>query len=213
MLAEYLYSYLNFTSRENYPLRSANAYKVRSNDIRNAKSIIIFKKLVLSKKYGNSLLFMYDPLGEKLLTRLRLNFSHLKEHKFRHGYDGTINPVCACGAEVGTAEHFLLRCHFYSIQRSKLFDNLVKANSGFKNLSDKGQVSFMLCSSKANTSESFNQNIIKIVIEGALSGLKQVLATERPLKTMKNAFYFTLKALFVLKIIFVLTFWSCIKAT
>ena len=31
-------------------------------------------------------------------------------------------------------------------------------------------------------------------------GLRQVLTTESPLKMMKNAFYFTLKALFVLKI-------------
>ena len=38
------------------------------------------------------------------------------------------------------------------------------------------------------------------VIKGALSGLKQFLATESPLKMMKNAFYFTSKALFVLKI-------------
>ena len=37
-------------------------------------------------------------------------------------------------------------------------------------------------------------------IKGALSGLRQFLATERPLKIMENAFYFTLKALFVLKI-------------
>ena len=35
----------------------------------------------------------------------------------------------------------------------------------------------------------------------ALSGLRQFLATESPLKMMKNAFHFTLKALFVLKII------------
>ena len=34
----------------------------------------------------------------------------------------------------------------------------------------------------------------------ALSGLKQFLATESPLKMMKNAFYFTLRALFILKI-------------
>ena len=32
-----------------------------------------------------------------------------------------------------------------------------------------------------------------------LLGLRQLLATESPLKIMKNAFYFTLKALFVLK--------------
>ena len=38
------------------------------------------------------------------------------------------------------------------------------------------------------------------LIKGALSGLRQFFVTESPLKMMKNAFYFTLKALFVLKI-------------
>ena len=36
--------------------------------------------------------------------------------------------------------------------------------------------------------------------KGALSGLRQFLATERPLKMLKNAFYFTSESLFVLKI-------------
>ena len=36
--------------------------------------------------------------------------------------------------------------------------------------------------------------------EDALSDLRTLLATESPLKMMKNAFYFTLKAPFVLKI-------------
>ena len=40
-----------------------------------------------------------------------------------------------------------------------------------------------------------------VLIKGALSGLRRFLATEtETLKMMKNAFYFTLKALFVLKI-------------
>ena len=38
------------------------------------------------------------------------------------------------------------------------------------------------------------------IIKGALSGLRQFLATECTLKMMKNAFYITSKALFVLKI-------------
>ena len=33
------------------------------------------------------------------------------------------------------------------------------------------------------------------VVKDALSGLRQFLATENPLKIMKKAFYFTLKAL------------------
>ena len=38
------------------------------------------------------------------------------------------------------------------------------------------------------------------IIKGALSGLRQVFAYESPLKMIKIAFYFTSKALFVLKI-------------
>ena len=38
------------------------------------------------------------------------------------------------------------------------------------------------------------------MIKGALSGLRQFFATENPLKMTENAFYFTSKALFVLKI-------------
>ena len=36
--------------------------------------------------------------------------------------------------------------------------------------------------------------------KGPLSGLRQFLTTRSPLKMMKNAFYYVLKALFVLKI-------------
>ena len=38
------------------------------------------------------------------------------------------------------------------------------------------------------------------IFKGVLSGLRQFLATESPLKMMKNIFYFTSKALCVLKI-------------
>ena len=41
---------------------------------------------------------------------------------------------------------------------------------------------------------------IKFSIKGALSGLRQFLAIENPLKMMKKAFYFTSKPLSALKI-------------
>ena len=42
-----------------------------------------------------------------------------------------------------------------------------------------------------------------VLFKGALSRVRQFLATEGSLKVMKNAFFFTLKAQ-----IFVMTFWS-----
>ena len=38
------------------------------------------------------------------------------------------------------------------------------------------------------------------IIKGSFSGLREFLTIENPLKIMKNAFYFMLKALFVLEI-------------
>ena len=42
---------------------------------------------------------------------------------------------------------------------------------------------------------------IMVTIKGTVSGLRQYLATESSIKMMKNTFYFTLKALFFLKIL------------
>ena len=41
---------------------------------------------------------------------------------------------------------------------------------------------------------------LKYYVKGTLLGLRQFLKTKNPLKTMKNAFHFTLKYFFVLKI-------------
>ena len=48
----------------------------------------------------------------------------------------------ACGNEVETTEHFLLRCHLYSPKTLELFKNLEKVDSNFLNLNVKDKVSF-----------------------------------------------------------------------
>ena len=113
-------------------------------EIRNAESVNIFKKSIINEKQEKSLFKAYDPLGVKLLTRLRLQFIHFNEHKFRHGFSDTINPMCSCGTEIETTEHFFLRCHFYSTQRLKLFESLKKVDSNFFNLNEKYQVNTLL---------------------------------------------------------------------
>ena len=48
-------------------------------------------------------------------------------------------------------------------------------------------------------------SIVRCLFKGALSGLRQFLTNESPLKMIKNSLYFTLKALFYLKIFKVLS--------
>ena len=81
--------------------------KSASVEIRNSKSVSAFKKLIkYEKKKESSIFSIYNPLGVKLLTRLRLQFSHLNELKFRHGFGNTVNAICACHSEIETTEHF-----------------------------------------------------------------------------------------------------------
>ena len=102
------------------------------------------------KKKRKTLFCIYDPLGVKLFARLILQFSHLNEHKFRHGFSDIINPMCAYGTEVETTEHFLLRCQFCSTQRLEIFENLEKVETNFLSLNAKNQVLILLHGSQTN---------------------------------------------------------------
>ena len=85
--------------------------------------------------------------------------------------------MCACGTEIETTEHFLLRCQFYSTQRLELFEKLEKVEPNFLSLSAKNQVLILLYGSRTNNSESLNQEILKNVI----SYLKATTRFDRPL--------------------------------
>ena len=75
-----------------------------------------------------------DSVGVKLLTRLRIGFSHLREHKFRHGFRDILNPLCPCSIETETTAHYFLRCHFYNANRSALMDELNEIDFSFSTL-------------------------------------------------------------------------------
>ena len=41
-----------------------------------------------------SLFAIHDPAGVKLLSRVRLRFSHLNEHKFCYNFKDALSPMC-----------------------------------------------------------------------------------------------------------------------
>ena len=48
---------------------------------------------------------IFDPIGLKFLTRLRLGFSHLNEHRFRHSFQDCMNPLSSCSLEIEDTSH------------------------------------------------------------------------------------------------------------
>ena len=101
-------------------------WNILEASIRNAESTAVFKKKILSmiRPIPNSVFNSHHPDGIILLTRLRLGFSHLREHKFRHNFLDTLNPICSCGQDIETTSHFLLNCPQYSNIRTTFLNKI-----------------------------------------------------------------------------------------
>ena len=95
-------------------------------DIRYAESYALFRKHLLSfiRPEASGIFNVHNAKGITLLTRLRVGFSHLKEHKFRHNFVDAINLLCSCGNFVGSSTHFFLHCTHFSNQRLTLINKI-----------------------------------------------------------------------------------------
>lgn len=51
----------------------------------------------------------HNPVGIKMLVKLWLGFSHLCEHKFRHNFPDTLNPLYFCSLRPWTTLSFMLQ--------------------------------------------------------------------------------------------------------
>ena len=99
--------------------------------IRDLPSISRFKRAIFGfiRPKPSPVFKVDNNRGLFLLTRLRVGFSHLREHKFRHGFLDTLDPFCTCRTNsIETTEHFLLHCPNFSNERQTLFDNLRTVN-------------------------------------------------------------------------------------
>ena len=52
-------------------------------------------------------------IGIKLVTKLHLGLTHLREHKFNHSFQDSLNPPCNCDMDVESSTHFILECPFF----------------------------------------------------------------------------------------------------
>ena len=114
--------------------------------IRNSESISSFKSKSLSfiRPVQSNVYNIFDPQGLKLLTRLRLGFSHLNEHRFRHNFQDCINPLCSCSLEIEDTSHYLLHCHNFSRYRIDLMNSVNSVRDHFESLSDSSKRDILL---------------------------------------------------------------------
>lgn len=144
-----------------------------SENIRNSANLDIFKKNYMYEKAKNckkrDFYDVSDRYGLSLLTRLRTEFSDLRDHRFRHKFN-CLNPICKCGLENETVEHFFLRCPRFSTPRNDLLlgiQNILKHDINSTLISPTHRPSD-LTNLLLYGSESFNGIANKLILETSI---------------------------------------------
>ena len=141
--------------------------------IRNSKTFSAFKKSILKfiRPSSNSIFNCHSPKEIKLITRLRLVLSHLREHKFQHNFQDILNPICSCGDAIKTTVHYLLHCPNFLDERMTLLDNLQSIGENIHNKND-SQISELLLFGVSSNNDASNTCILNATIQ-------YIMATKR----------------------------------
>ena len=139
-------------------------------NLRNSKSISVFKEKILDfiRPSPNSFFDIHNPKGIKLITRLRLGLSHLREHKFKHSFQDSINPFCNCGQDIESATHFFLHCPFFIYAKRTLHSFIRSVDSKPLDCTDYDITQTLLFGNTSQTSRN-NFKIINASIDYILS--------------------------------------------
>ena len=142
-------------------------------NIRNSASPNNFKKKLLNFIWpcANSIFDIYNPLGIKLLTRLFLGLSHLHEHKFRHWFQDTLNPLCKCSKDIESTMHFFIHCTNFLIPRQTLFQKIRNIDVIILSQSETQRTQTLLYGN-----QNYHSSINKLII---ISTIEYLISTER----------------------------------
>ena len=85
-----------FFKNSYYPSTIIEWNKLDSN-IWNSETLNIFKSKILKfiRATASSIFGGHNAIRVKLLTRLQLGLSQLREHKFKHNFQDALNPLVA----------------------------------------------------------------------------------------------------------------------
>ena len=125
--------------------RTINEWNKLNFSIR-ASSFNIFRANLIKiiRPIPNSVFGIFNPLGLKLITRLRLGLSHLNEHMFKHNFNDCIHPLCTCSLDIESTVHYFLHCNYYNGARISLLNDLNSVDRTLLNLSDLSLVNVLL---------------------------------------------------------------------
>ena len=157
--------------------RSSNTYFTNvlqewnklDGNVRNSATVAEFKRKLLAiiRPVKNSLFGVFDILGVKQLTMLRLEFSALNEHMFRHNFQCP-SPMCACNTGVEDNAHFFLHCPLFVPMRNDLLGRLSHLpEMNLSNIDSQALLNLILYGSP-----TLNETDNRILLEASIAYIK-----------------------------------------
>ena len=115
-----------------------------------------FRKKILNFIRPSQISFfdIHNPKGIKLITRLRLGLSHLRDYKFKHSFQDTINPLCNCGQDIESTTHLFLHCPFFFDKRHILLSTIRRLDSTLLDFTDYDPTHTLLFGNTSQTSSN-----------------------------------------------------------
>ena len=107
----------------------------------------------------------------KYLLRIRLVLSHHRDHKFKHSFQDTLNPICACGSDIETPCHYFISCPIFDAERSTLLNNTRQIAPSILNLNH-SQITHVLLYGDSSLKNETNTEILN-------STMNYILSTKR----------------------------------
>ena len=110
-----------------------------------------------------------NPLGLKLLTRLRIGFSHLKEHKFKPNFQDSTDLLCSSSRnDIESTVHFFLHLPNFTTQRQTLLNKIKSINASIMTENENSVVKTLLFG-RPNFRYSTNKEIINATVSFILT--------------------------------------------
>ena len=146
------------------------AWNNLDHNIRNSSSFNIFRKCILKfiRPSANSFFNCHNPKGIKFITRLRLGLNHLREHKFKHSFQDSLNPFCSCSLDIESTGHYLLHCPTYITERRTLLSTIESIDNNLLDVCEPVLIKTLLFGSNLFDSNA-NTNVLNATIEHVLS--------------------------------------------
>ena len=99
----------------------------------------------------------------KFVTRLCLDLSQLREHKYKHSFQDSMNPLFSCSLDVESTIDYLLHCPLFTTKRHTLLNTISQIDNKFRDSSESDLIRHLLFADPSKDTET-NAEILNATV-------------------------------------------------